>query len=363
MSAFIVAAARTLIAPKGGLFKETPLHELAASALRMVAQGRTPDSVILGNALGAGGNPARVGAIAAFGVGMSALTVDTQCCSGMDAIALAADRVTGTDRAASVIAGGMESFSMAPARFRQTSQGLIAYEQAQFAPNPDHDPNVLQAAQQFAIDHCISRKDQEAYAVASHEKALRAFAQDPYARRLTSAICARMAPLVPLGHRHPEHAMTAATMAPQADAAAALLVVNQEALKTVYRHDRLVAIEIVATAQAGGSSIQPALAGVTAAQRLLAPLSSRERAKIACIELMESFSAQAIHNQRILGFSEAQVNRDGGLLARGHPIGASGAILLGNLFYQLQGEPSGSLGLALIPAAGGLGSAMLLRKP
>ena len=67
MNAFIVAAARTLIAPKGGLFNETPLHELAVPALRMVAQGRRPDAVILGNALGAGGNPARVAAIAAFG--------------------------------------------------------------------------------------------------------------------------------------------------------------------------------------------------------------------------------------------------------------------------------------------------------
>ncbi len=363
MNAFIVAAARTLIAPKGGLFRETPLHELAASALRMVAQGRTPDSVILGNALGAGGNPARVAAIAAFGEHMSALTVDTQCCSGMDAIALAADRVRGRDRAASVIAGGMESFSLAPARFRQTPQGLMAYEQAQFAPNPDHDPDVLQAAQQFAIDHSISRKDQEAYAIASHEKAYRALAQDPYTRRLTSELCARMAPLVPLGHRHPEYAITAATVAPQADAAAALLVVNPQALKTSYRHERFSAIEIVAIAQAGGSSTQPALAGVTASQMLLAPLSKRERAKIACVELMESFSAQAILNRRALGCSQAQVNRDGGLLARGHPIGASGAILVGNLFYQLQGEPSGSLGLALIPAAGGLGSAILLRKP
>ena len=78
---------------------------------------------------------------------------------------------------------------------------------------------------------------------------------------------------------------------------------------------------------------------------------------------MESFAAQAIYTQHSLGIDAARMNRRGGMLAIGHPIGASGAVLIGNLFLELQKEPRGSLGLAAIPAAGGLGSAMLLRKP
>ena len=120
---------------------------------------------------------------------------------------------------------------------------------------------------------------------------------------------------------------------------------------------------MVGVEHAAGPTVQPALAGAAAAKRLIEKLSKRDRARIACVEMMESFAAQAIHNQRWLGFSDGQVNRRGGLLAAGHPIGASGAVLVGNLFYGLQDEPRGALGLAFIPAAGGLGSAILLRKP
>ncbi len=370
MNAYITAAARTLIAPQGGLFKETALHELAASALRRVwSSTGKPDLVILGNALGAGGNPARVATITTFGEGVPALTIDTQCCSGMDAVMLAADRVQRVAQAVAVVAGGAESFSMAPVRSRKTAHGLVPFDQAQFAPTADRDPNVLVAAQQFAIDHKITRVAQETYACASHAKAVATTTAlsggvDPYVRALTPVVCARLPPLLPLGRNHPDMAITAVTVAPRADAAAALRIVNQPALKQRrWLHDECTPIEIVAGAQAAGSSVHPALAGVIAAQKILANLSRSARAKISCVEIMESFAAQAIHNQRALGFSDAQVNSYGGLLSRGHPIGASGAILVGNLFYRLQHEPSGSLGLALIPAAGGMGSAILLRKP
>ena len=368
MSAYIVAAARSVIAPKGGVHANTPLHDLAAPALqhawlvgRKVNKKRDfpkePDLVILGNALAAGGNPARVCSLAAFSESVPALTIDTQCCAGLDAIGIAS-QVINAGNAKAVIAGGVESFSQAPLRAHASKQGVQFYEQAQFTPWPDRDPDVLQAAQAFSEIHKISRREQEAYAIQSHERALRYAAAahvqtDPFTRGLTQRSCARFAPLV----RNNACSITATTVAPQADGAAALLIVEKRLTRSFP-----FAAQIVAHVQCGCDPSQPALGGVIAAKKLLKQLSKKDRERIRCVEIMESFAAQAIYTQRSLGFDPGLVNANGGMLAIGHPIGASGAVLLGNLFFRLMKEPGGSLGLAVIPAAGGIGSALLLRN-
>lgn len=363
--AFIVAAARTRVAPRGGLHRSSALSELALPVLRSLAQGlnrcrlRPPKltGVLLGNALAAGGNPARLCALAALEESLAALTVDTQCCSGMDAIHLAHHLLL-SDEHQAIIAGGVESISQAPARFRQTAQGLQAYTQAQFTPWPERDPPVLEAAQTFAEDEGILRSDQEAWAIESHKKALRfqsdAALRDPFARELNASRCARMPALI----RDNAYSITAATVAPEADAAAAVMVVGER-----WASQFPWAIEIVASAQAGSVPERPAAAGVFAAQKLLERLPKRVFSKILVVEIMESFAAQTLHNFRALKLSREIVNARGGLLAAGHAIGASGAILVGNLAFRLLNAPRGSYGLALIPAAGGLGSAILCRKP
>ena len=217
---------------------------------------------------------------------------------------------------------------------------------------------MLSAAQEFAQTHKISRLEQEAYAIESHENALRHAAVmsaqiDPYTRALTQKALTRFAPLV---HDN-AYAITAATVAPQADGAAALLVVDQYLARCFP-----FSTQIIAHVQFGCDPTQPALGGVIAAKKLLNSLSKKERVRIRCVEIMESFAAQAIHTQRELGVDPKMVNTNGGLLAIGHPIGASGAVLVGNLFYRLMHEPAGSLGLAVIPAAGGLGSALLIGR-
>jgi acetyl-CoA C-acetyltransferase len=363
--AFIVAAARTRIAPRGGLHRDCPLSELALPVLQVLAQSlgncrpKSPriTGVLLGNALAAGGNPARLCALAALEDSLPALTVDSQCCSGMDAIHLARHRLL-NDEHQVIIAGGVESVSQAPARFRRTEQGLQAYTQAQFAPWPERDPPVLEAAQTFAEDEGILRSDQEAWAIESHKKALRfqpdVALRDPFARELSAGRCARMPALV----RSNAYSITAATVAPDADAAAAVMVVGERQASEFPW-----AIEIVATAQAGGAPERPAAAGVLAAKKLLEQLPRRIFSKISVVEIMESFAAQTLHNLRALHLPQEIVNARGGLLAAGHAIGASGAILVGNLALRLLDAPRGAYGLALIPAAGGLGSAILCRRP
>lgn len=398
MRVFIVAAARTLIAPKGGLHRDTALHDLGALALRHAWRNRSPngqanggskrpvarprvwpalpDMVILGNALAAGGNPARACALAAFGSKeadvpgnrIAAITIDTQCCGGMDAISVAASRIRSGD-AQAVLAGGVESFSQAPLRARRTDKGFAPFTQATFTPWPDRDPDVLKAAADFALHHRITRNEQEAFAITSHAKALRMPGlHDPYRRPLSSALCARMPPLelakssgdgATLSARRRDlsdqssFAITAATVAPEADGAAVVLVVNQ----ALARHFPW-AIEIADSAHTAGDPMAPPLAAIAAAKSIWPKGRS-----IACAEIMESFAAQALFTQRALGIDAACMNRRGGMLAMGHPIGASGAVLVGNLFLELQKESPGSIGLAAIPAAGGLGSAMLLKKP
>ncbi|MCZ0737945.1 thiolase family protein, partial [Phreatobacter sp. AB_2022a] len=90
--------------------------------------------------------------------------------------------------------------------------------------------------------------------------------------------------------------------------------------------------------------------------------SARPAAAIVSAEIMEAFAVQAIACLRGLALDPAIVNRGGGALARGHPIGASGAILAVRLWHDLQGEPAGALGLAAIAAAGGLGTALLVER-
>ena len=369
MTAYIVAAARTVIAPKGGLHRDTPLHDLAKPALRYAWQAlqhsklavktAAPDMVIMGNALAAGGNPARVATLAAFDAAVPAMTLDTQCCSGMDAIAQAAALMS-LGGAQAILAGGLESHSQAPLRSRKTPTGYQPYRQAQFTPWEDRDPNVLDAAQAFAQTHQITREAQERYAIESHAKLLQLAAiKDPYTRELSFAICQRMPALVSGGST--AFAITAATVAPEADGAAALLIVNQTLAKQFP-----IALEVVAHAQAGCDPVSPALGGVVAAEKLLESIAPATRKKIKLIEVMESFAAQAIHNRRWLtqryGFNDQIINRHGGLLAIGHPIGASGAVLVGNLLMQLASCPVGTYGMACIPAAGGLGSAMLVKR-
>lgn len=360
--AFIVAAARTVIAPKGGLHAKTPVHSLGGAALQAVWQTALgarptlpePDLVILGNALAAGGNVARRCSLTTFSEAVPALTIDTQCCSGLDAVGWAASLVA-SGQASVVVAGGVESASQAPLRAVATSTGPQFYAQAPFTPWPDRDPDVLAAAQDFARTHRITRQAQESWAIASHARAVahqRGKPSDPFTRVLTERTCAKAKPLF----GESPYALTACTVAPIADAAAVLLVVSESLARNF-----AAAIEIIHYCSTGVNPASPAYGGALAAEQALSQLASQAKSSLASVELMESFAAQVIRDASALRLPLHLINRQGGLLAKGHPIGASGAILAGNLFEQLRGERKGAFGLAAIPAAGGLGSAMVLK--
>ena len=422
---FMVAARRTSISPKGGALANAPFHELAAMAANAVmadanVTAEQIDGFFLGNALAAGGNPARVAALASgLLYRMPAWSIDTQCCSGLDAISLAVDRIR-AGAAHVLLAGGAESASQAPQRSKRlqatesgqpggrkeqsvgppslsedTGAAWTPYEEADFTPWPDQEPSMVQAARALS-DQFGELNAEYAWAVRSHNRARNAShperiagraaadqmslaapkaMQDTYTRALTVQACQRAA-------SHLIHNPT--TMAPLADGAAMVLLMSEGALKewlegedcdemsstgkfdssagrknkAASENRRSPAVcEVISCCQVGADPHAPGLA--TAALKDWLDELCADHGEPACVELMESFAAQALLNIEALGLDPNCVNVGGGLLAMGHPIGASGAALAARLFHRLC---PGEWGVAIIPAAGGIASALALRQ-
>lgn len=376
-SAYIIAARRSAVVPRDGAFRLLPVHELAAPVIDAVRRDAglglgDIEEVILGNALYGGGNPARLAALAAvLPETVPAMTLDTQCCAGLDAIGLAATRIMTGERRI-IAAGGVESFSRAPIRMHRplaSEQPPQAYDRPPFTPFPGRDPDMLEAAAALASLLGMARADQEAFAVTSHRKALvhadtdeivaiEDITRDAFTRELNPRLCARLPVLAGTA----AYGVTAATTAVEADAAAVVLVAAEEVARRVARaHPRLTPLRILGSTRVGGDPTLPGLAPVVAGHALMRQIGLRAE-DFSVVEIMEAFAAQALACQNAHAFDPARVNRGGGALARGHPIGASGAILAVRLWHELQGEPDGAHGLALIAAAGGLGSAMALSR-
>lgn len=360
MTAYIIAARRTAVIPRGGAFARLSIEDLAAPVLRAcIADAGLDldrvDEVIVANALGAGGNPARRIALAAgLPERVPGLTIDRQCAGGLDAILLARAMIE-SGLAEVVLAGGVESYSRRPVRLATDPGGgpPVAYDQAPFTPWPDRDPGMTEAAAGLSLRLGIPRIEQDDWARASHAKALAVTdwpeivplagqVRDAFARSLTPTLAARASVIC--------GPITAANAAVAADAAAFVLVVSERIVRTAQK-----AAALGPGVTLGGDPTQPGLAPVAAIDRVLHETGLRPEG-LAAAEIMEAYAVQAIGCVRGAGLDPATVNRKGGALARGHPIGASGAILAVRLFHEL----TGGVGLAAIASAGGIGTALLL---
>lgn len=359
-SAYIIAAYRTPVAPEGGAFAQIPLHALAAPVLQACRTNCPipPEEVILANALYGGGNPARLAALAAgLPETIAGLSIDRQCAGGLDAILLGA-RMVQSGAARAVLAGGAESHSMRPIRALKTPNGPEPYDRPPFTPWPDRDPDLHNSAAELAQTLMISRDDQDAFAIESHAKARAAdlsreivptagLNTDAFTRTLTPKTTARARPIT--------GTLTSANTAIKADAAAFVLIVNEQ---TAAQCSGVKPAEILGGITLGAAPETPATAPIAAIKHTL-QAANLTPSDIATSEIMEAYAVQAIACQQGTGLDPATMNRGGGALARGHPIGASGAINAVRLFHELQ---QGGTGIAAIAAAGGIGSALLLRS-
>ena len=384
----IIAARRTPVCRANGALKTLHAHELLAPVLRslLADAGAAPESVadvVIGNAVGGGGNVARLAALeAGLPVSVPGVTVDRQCGSGLDAIVLAA-RLVAAGGSGLYLAGGVESISTAPLRARRDCPGRprILLPGA-VRPQGLGDPDMGVAAENVAAHFGISRERQDELALRSHRRALASAAagvfdaeivqlagvagpdgavgtdggtvkaDDGPRRGLTAAVLARFPPVFAEGGT-----VTAGNSCFDADGAAAVVITSVQRARELGATDGLL---VRGTDTAG---VDPQLLGIgaaAAAERLL------ERCGVAAagvglVEFNEAFASQTLACLDRLGIPPERANLDGGALALGHAYGASGAVLVTRLLAQARRNPvEGQLALAMISIAGGMGTAALL---
>ena len=391
----IAAWARSAVVPRGGAFKVLQSHELAGPVLkgllaRAGIDAAAVDAVVLGNVLGAGGNPARM---LALHVGLplhcAAYTVDTQCCAGLDAVAIGAALIA-SGQAHVVVAGGVEAWSTSPIRMHRPLYAHdlpVAYERPAFAPKPEQDPDMLLSAARYAAAQGYTRVEQEAYALQSHQRAVAhqdhmaaeivavaGVTHDAYPRQMDAARAQRM-PVVARSDQLAVkdanaqidadfYGLTALTISAQADGAALVLLVSHAAAA---RFNFRPKAKWVASSSVGGAPEWPMLCAELAARQALLRAGIADVSRLKHVELHDAFAVQGLSFSKGLGLEPTQLNQQGGGLARGHPIGASGAIALVRLLADLSlgqaklREANSEFGLVAVAGAGGLGSAAVVQ--
>ena len=385
----IVSAARTPVGSFNGAFGALSAHELGTIAVRAaieragIAAGDV-DEVILGQVLaaGEGQNPARQAARAA-GVPdeRTAFGINQVCGSGLRAVALAAQQIR-TGESAIVVAGGQESMSQSQhaAYLRGgTKMGGVEFIDTMLKDglwDAFHGYHMGVTAENVARAYQITRDEQDAFALASQQKASAAqkagrfrdeiapvtvktrkgesvFADDEYIRHDASP--ETMAKLRPAFSK--DGTVTAGNASGINDGAAALVVMSAaEAAKRGLKP--LARIASFATA-----GVDPAVMGtgpIPAARKALSRAGWKTD-DLDLVEANEAFAAQALAVNKDLGWDTSKVNVNGGAIAIGHPIGASGARILTTLLHEM-GRRDAKRGLATLCIGGGMGVAMCLER-
>ena len=399
---FIVSAARTPIGKFGGALSSVPATELGGVAIRAaferagLPEGTPIDEVLMGQVLqaGVGQAPARQAALAGgLPDTTSATTINRVCGSGLKAIMLAAAEIRAGD-ASVAIAGGMESMNRAPyllpgARFgyRLGDGALVDSSVHDGLWCAFEDCHMGTHAERVAIHDAVSRADQDAFALASHQNALAAIDAGRFDAELapvtirdakgretvvtvdegprrdsTIEALARLKPAFALPDgpdrgSATEGTITAGNAPGITDGAAATVVASERAIE---RLDLQPLARIIGYSQAEIAPKWLFLAPVTGVRKLLERIEMPLEA-FDLIEINEAFAAQTLADGRELGFDWSKVNVNGGAIALGHPIGASGARIVATLLHELQ-RRAGRYGLATLCLGGGGSVAMAFER-
>jgi acetyl-CoA C-acetyltransferase len=392
MASVIVDGARTPIGKFGGAFKDLSAVTLGGHAIRAAVERSrvAPDQVdyvIMGQVLqaGAGQITARQAAIlAGIPKEVPAITVNKVCLSGLNAIALA-DQLIRAGEVSVVVAGGMESMSQAPyllpgARWgsRMGNDRLVDSMVYDGLWSTFTDRHMGDSSDDVNRELGIGREEQDAWAARSHHRAAAAWdggrladevvpveipqrkgeplvvAKDEGIRSDTTE--GSLAALRPAFT--PEGTITAGNASQISDGAAAVVVMSRE------RADAL-GLEPLAQIVAHGMSAEryaylhtvPAIAMQTALKK-----AGRDAHDLGLVEINEAFASVALNATRMLEVDEEIVNVNGGAVALGHPIGASGARLVLTLAYEMR-RRSVELGGATLCGGGGQGDALIIARP
>ncbi|MEP9315599.1 acetyl-CoA C-acetyltransferase [Pseudomonas sp. LABIM340] len=385
----IVAATRTAIGAFQGSLANIPAHELGSLVIRSLLErsGVKPDQideVILGQVLtaGAGQNPARQAAIGAgLPVEVPSMTINKLCGSGLKALFLGVQAIRCGD-AEAIIAGGQESMSLAPYVLPKARTGLrMGHAELQDTLLRDglidafNDYHMGITAENLAEKFGISREAQDAFAAQSQLKAASAIEAGRFKDEITPVLIPQRKgePLSfdtdeqpragttaeSLGKLKPafkkDGTVTAGNASTLNDGAAAVLLMSAERARSLN-------LPVLARIQAYASSgVDPSIMGIAP---VTATRSCLEKAgwnldEVELIEANEAFAAQALSVGKELGWNAEKVNVNGGAVALGHPIGASGARVLVTLLHEMLRRDA-KKGLATLCIGGGQGVAMAL---
>ncbi|HWA63814.1 MAG TPA: acetyl-CoA C-acetyltransferase [Caulobacteraceae bacterium] len=385
----IVSAARTPVGSFNGALSSLPAHELGKLAIQAAVQraGIAPadvDEVIMGQVLqaGAGQGPARQAAVGAgIPVESPAWSLNQLCGSGLRAVALAAQQIAQGD-ADIVVAGGQESMSQSPhaANLRNGTKmgdlGLVDTMIKDGLWDAFHGYHMGQTAENIAARWQITREDQDRFAVASQNRAEAAQKAGKFADEIVPVILkGRKGETVVDQDEYVRHgvtydsisglrpaftkdgSVTAANASGLNDGAAALVLMSaDEAQKRGLKP----LAKIASWAHAG---VEPEIMGtgpIPATKKALEKAGWTIK-DLDLVESNEAFAAQSLSVVRELGLDPAKVNVNGGAIAIGHPIGASGARILTTLLHEMK-RSGAKKGLATLCVGGGMGVAMCVES-
>lgn len=387
----IVSAVRTAIGSFQGTLKDVPATTLGSivikqSLARIGIEPELVDEVIMGNVLaaGLGQNPARQASIqAGLPHAVPALTINKVCGSGLKAVHLAAQAIAAGD-ADIIVAGGFENMSQAPYVLKNAREGFRMGDQKVVDTMINdglwcafNDYHMGITAENLCDHYNITREEQDTFSARSQARAIAAieagkfedeivpveipqrkgepviFAKDEYVK--ASSTAEKLGGLRPAFKK--DGSVTAGNASGINDGAAALVVMSKQ---RAFELGLTPLATITANASAG---VDPAIMGtgpVLAVKKALA------KANIALddidlIEANEAFAAQSIAVDRELGFNHDKLNVNGGAIALGHPIGASGARILVTLLHEMQKQDA-KLGLATLCIGGGQGVATIVQR-
>jgi acetyl-CoA C-acetyltransferase len=392
MASVIVAGARTPFGKFGGAFKDVPATSLGAHAIRAaLRRANVPagdvDYVIMGQVLqaGAGQITARQAAIeAGIPQEVPAITINKVCLSGINAIALA-DQLIRAGEVEVVVAGGMESMSQAPYLVPQARFGA-RMGNTQMVDSMVHDglwstfteQHMGEGSDEVNRELEIGREEQDAWAARSHQRAEKAWTNGVMADEVIAVelpqkrgesvkverdegvrpgtTAEALAKLLPAFRR--DGTITAGNASQISDGAAAVVVMSAE-------RARKLGVDPLAEIVSHGMSADrfswlhtvPALALSNALKK-----AGLDAGDLDLVEINEAFAAVALNATRMLELDEERVNVNGGAVALGHPIGASGARLVLTVALELKRRGLRT-GAAALCGGGGQGDALIVRRP
>ncbi|MGE6720130.1 thiolase family protein [Peribacillus frigoritolerans] len=389
----IIDSVRTAIGKLGGALENVPADFLAAAVLdEVIKRADIPkesiDEVIMGQAKQSSdaSNLARVASLrAGFPVEVPGYTVHRQCGSGIQAINSASQQIQ-CGFGDVIIAGGAESMSTAPYYMRNIRFGLKSGNGQLLDPNTESQPGsqpvedygmltMGMTAENLAEKYSISRTEQDEFALRSQENARRAISAEIFTKEIVpyqiktkkgllefnvdehprETSLEKLASLKPVFKKN--GTVTAGNSSGRNDGASALILMSEEAAK---RHGKKPKARVIAQAAAGVSPNYMGLGPVNSTLKAL-QMSGLKLDDIDLIELNEAFSAQALAVIKELKLDMNKVNPNGGAIAMGHPIGATGAILATKLIHELE-RTGKRYGLVTLCIAGGLGISTIIEN-